>query len=84
MHSGQRPTGGGPPATHYRNTTILPSSPSSPTPHSPLPTQECFLGAPHRRRTTPYEGMGFTGQVATLHDGMPYSDRDEQVEFFPC
>lgn len=28
------------------------------------------------------EGMGFTGQVATLHGGMPYSDRDEQVEFF--
>jgi SNF2 family DNA or RNA helicase len=28
------------------------------------------------------EGMGFTEQVATLHGGMSYSERDEQVEFF--
>jgi len=28
------------------------------------------------------EGMGFTGQVAQIHGGMPYVDRDEQVEFF--
>jgi superfamily II DNA/RNA helicase len=28
------------------------------------------------------EGMGFKDQVATLHGGMPYSERDEQVEFF--
>lgn len=28
------------------------------------------------------EGMGFTGQVAQIHGGMPYIDRDEQVEFF--
>jgi superfamily II DNA/RNA helicase len=28
------------------------------------------------------EGMGFTEQVATLHAGMSYSERDEQVEFF--
>ncbi|HAA26682.1 MAG TPA: helicase, partial [Cyanobacteria bacterium UBA8553] len=28
------------------------------------------------------EGMGFTGQVAQLHGGMPYVQRDEQVEFF--
>ncbi|BAY28162.1 helicase-like protein (plasmid) [Calothrix sp. NIES-2100] len=28
------------------------------------------------------EGMGFTGRVATLHGGMPYSERDKQIEFF--
>lgn len=28
------------------------------------------------------EGMGFKDQIATLHGGMPYSERDEQVEFF--
>lgn len=28
------------------------------------------------------EGMGFTGQVAQLHGGMPYQEREEQVEFF--
>ena len=28
------------------------------------------------------EGMGYTGQVAKIHGGMPYQDREEQVEFF--
>jgi superfamily II DNA or RNA helicase len=28
------------------------------------------------------EGMGFTGKVAKIHGGMPYQDREEQVEFF--
>lgn len=28
------------------------------------------------------EGMGFTGQVARIHGGMPYQEREEQVEFF--
>ncbi len=28
------------------------------------------------------EGMGFTGTVAQIHGGMPYQEREEQVEFF--
>ena len=28
------------------------------------------------------EGLGFTGQVATIHGGMPYQERERQVEFF--
>jgi hypothetical protein len=28
------------------------------------------------------EGMGYTGKVAKIHGGMPYQDREEQVEFF--
>lgn len=28
------------------------------------------------------EGMGYTGQVAQIHGGMPYQERDQQVEFF--
>ena len=28
------------------------------------------------------EGMGHTGKVARIHGGMPYQDREEQVEFF--
>ena len=28
------------------------------------------------------EGLGFTGQVARIHGGMDYRERDEQVEFF--
>jgi len=28
------------------------------------------------------EGMGYTGKVARIHGGMPYQDREEQVEFF--
>jgi len=28
------------------------------------------------------EGMGHTGKVAQIHGGMPYQDREEQVEFF--
>ena len=28
------------------------------------------------------EGLGFTGQVALIHGGMPYQERERQVEFF--
>jgi superfamily II DNA or RNA helicase/DNA-binding XRE family transcriptional regulator len=28
------------------------------------------------------EGMGYTGKVAKIHGGMPYQDREEQVEYF--
>ena len=28
------------------------------------------------------EGLGFTGQIATMHGGMPYQERERQVEFF--
>ena len=28
------------------------------------------------------EGLGFTGQVASIHGGMPYQERERQVEFF--
>ena len=28
------------------------------------------------------EGLGFTGQVAMIHGGMPYQEREQQVEFF--
>ena len=28
------------------------------------------------------EGLGFTGQVARIHGGMPYQERERQVEFF--
>ena len=28
------------------------------------------------------EGLGFTGQVASIHGGMPYQERESQVEFF--
>ena len=28
------------------------------------------------------DGMGYTGQVATIHGGMHYTNRQEQVEFF--
>ena len=28
------------------------------------------------------EGMGYTGKVAKIHGGMPFQDREEQVEFF--
>ena len=28
------------------------------------------------------EGLGFTGQIATIHGGMPYQERERQVEFF--
>lgn len=28
------------------------------------------------------DGMGYTGQVAQIHGGMPYTERDEQVEKF--
>ena len=28
------------------------------------------------------EGLGFTGQVAQIHGGMPYREREQQVEFF--
>ena len=28
------------------------------------------------------EGLGFTGQVATIHGGMPYQERERQVENF--
>ena len=28
------------------------------------------------------EGLGFTGHVALIHGGMPYQERDRQVEFF--
>ena len=28
------------------------------------------------------EGLGFTGQVATIHGGMDYQERERQVEFF--
>ena len=28
------------------------------------------------------EGLGFTGQVASIHGGMPYPERERQVEFF--
>ena len=30
------------------------------------------------------EGLGFTGQVASIHGGMPYQERERQVEFFRC
>jgi SNF2 family DNA or RNA helicase len=29
-----------------------------------------------------FEALGFTGQIAQIHGGMPYSQRDEQIEFF--
>ena len=28
------------------------------------------------------EGLGFTGQVALIHGGLPYQERERQVEFF--
>ncbi len=28
------------------------------------------------------EGLGFTGQVALIHGGLPYQEREKQVEFF--
>ena len=28
------------------------------------------------------EGLGYTGRVATIHGGMPYRERERQVEFF--
>ena len=28
------------------------------------------------------EGLGFTGQIATIHGGMPYQERERQVDFF--
>jgi SNF2 family DNA or RNA helicase len=28
------------------------------------------------------EGMGFTGRIARIYGGMPYTEREEQVEFF--
>ena len=28
------------------------------------------------------EGLGFTGQIALIHGGMPYQERERQVEFF--
>ena len=28
------------------------------------------------------EGLGFTGQVASIHGGMPYQEREQQVDFF--
>ncbi|MEW6541885.1 MAG: helicase-related protein [Bacillota bacterium] len=28
------------------------------------------------------EGLGFAGKVASIHGGMPYQEREEQVEFF--
>lgn len=29
-----------------------------------------------------FEALGFTGQIAQIHGGMPYPERDEQLEFF--
>ena len=28
------------------------------------------------------EGLGFTGRVALIHGGLPYQERERQVEFF--
>ena len=28
------------------------------------------------------EGLGFAGRVASIHGGLPYQERDRQVEFF--
>jgi SNF2 family DNA or RNA helicase len=29
-----------------------------------------------------FEGLGFTGRIARIYGGMPYTEREEQVEFF--
>jgi len=48
---------------------------------------EKFIVFTEHRDTLEYlvrrlEGLGFTGQVAQIHGGMGYKERDEQVEFF--
>ena len=50
-------------------------------------SQEKFIIFTEHRDTALFlvrrlEGLGFTGQVATIHGGMPYQERERQVENF--
>ncbi len=50
-------------------------------------TDQKFIIFTEHRDTTHFlvrrlEGLGFTGQVALIHGGMPYQERERQVEFF--
>ncbi len=50
-------------------------------------TGEKFIIFTEHRDTMTYlvrrlEGMGYTGQVAQIHGGMPYTEREEQIERF--
>ena len=54
---------------------------------NPKYTDEKFIIFTEHRDTAEFlvrrlEGLGYTGQVALIHGGLPYQERERQVEFF--